>query len=93
MINLMGMKLEEEGFRVVHSDGDADLLIVQTAVQAERTQDTVVVVVVGEDTGLLVLLCHHANLESHKIFFRPELKKAAKKTKVWNIHNLKKRPR
>lgn len=79
LINLVGMKLEEEGFRVVHSDGDADLLIVQTAVQVARAQDTVVV---GEDTYLLVLLCHHTNPGSHKIFFRPEPKQAATNIKV-----------
>ena len=65
------MKLEEKGFRVVHSNGDADLLIVQTALQIALNKDTVVV---GDDTDLLVLLCYHANLESLRIFFRREQK-------------------
>ena len=33
--------VEDVGFRVVHSDGDANLLIVQTAVQVAKRQDTV----------------------------------------------------
>ena len=37
-----------------------------------------------------ILLCYHANLESQRIFFRPEPKQFTKRTEVWNIHNLKK---
>lgn len=83
MINLMGRTFEDKGFRVFHSEGDADLLIVQTAIQEAITENTVVV---GEDTDLLVLLCHHAQLDSHPIFF----KQTGKTSKVWNIQNLKK---
>lgn len=87
MINLIGEKLKDRGFKVVHCDGDADLMIVQTGVQAAKTQDTVVV---GEDTDLLVLLCHHADPESHRIIFRSESRQTSKqKKKVWNIQALK----
>ena len=49
-----------------HSSGDADLLIVQKAVDSSTTTDTVLV---GDDTDVLVLLCYHANLDSYNILF------------------------
>ena len=49
--------------------GDADVMIVQKAVELARVADTVLV---GDDTSLLVLLCYYACLESHNIFFKPE---------------------
>ena len=61
---------------------DADLLIVQKAVQSATTNNTVLV---GDDTDLIVLLCYHANLESHDLFFCPEPKKNTKKLRIWNI--------
>lgn len=47
--------LQTRGCKTVHAVGDADTLIVQTAVScsAETT------IVIGEDTDLLVLLCFH----------------------------------
>ena len=55
----------------------ADLLIVQKAVESASLMD---MALVGEDTDLLILLCHHASLESHNIFFRPEPKEGSKET-------------
>ena len=46
-------------------------------------------VLVGDDTDILVLLCYHACLESHNILFKPELKKATMKPRVWNITAVK----
>ena len=40
---------------------------------------------VGDDTDLLVLLCHHTCLESKDLFFCPEAKKNAQKRRIWNI--------
>ena len=42
---------------VIHAEGDADLIIVQTAVKSAEEHQTVVV----EDTDLLVLLCFCAD--------------------------------
>ena len=64
------------------ASGDADLLIVQKAVQSATTTNTVLV---GDDTDLIVLLCYHTSLESHDLFFRPEPKKDTKKPRIWNI--------
>ncbi len=46
-------------------------------------------VLVGDDTDLLILLCYHANLISHDLFFCPEPKKNAKNIRVWNIKSVK----
>lgn len=51
--------------------GDADLLIAKTAVMSARSQDTVLV---GGDTDLLVLLLHHAEMDTYKQFFAQEPK-------------------
>ena len=71
-----------------HASGDADLLIVQKAVQSATSCNTVLV---GDDTDLLVLLCHHASLESHDLFFCPEPKKNTKQPRIWNIKAVKQR--
>ena len=58
--------------KVYHAPRDADLLIVQKALESATMENTVLV---DDDTDLLVLLCYHANLDSCDIFFRPEPKK------------------
>ena len=58
-----------------HARSDADVLIIQTAIQSSSTANTVVV---GEDTDLLILLLHHANMDSTELYFRPEPKQNAK---------------
>ncbi len=49
-----------------HSKGDADLDIVQKTIECASSSDTPLV---GEDTDLLVLLCHHTTPCLHDIFF------------------------
>ena len=44
--------------QVIQSSGNADVLIVQTAIRSSVTRPTVVN---GEDTNLLILLLHHVN--------------------------------
>ena len=61
---LTGTKLVKQGFRVFHCDEDADLMIMLTVVEAAKTQDTVIV---GEDTDLLVLLCHYVSQSKLRI--------------------------
>ena len=69
---MLSTELEKSNCKTYHAPGDADLLIVQKAVQSATTSKTVLV---GEDTDLIVLLCYHASLNSHDLFFRPEPKK------------------
>ena len=86
-INLLSGKMEENGIKTVHAVGDADLLIVQTTVSAAAYGPTVLV---GEDTDLLVLLCHHADLNSSDIFFKSDSKQtASKKKRIWSIKWIK----
>ena len=61
----------------MHTEGDADLLIVKTAVVAASQGATTFIV---EDTDLLVLLCFHADANLHHLYFRSEQKQACKKT-------------
>ena len=55
-IMLLSQFLENIGCETHHAPGDADVLIVKTAVESARTRSTVLV---GDDTDLLVLLCYH----------------------------------
>ena len=54
---------------------DADLLIVNKAIEAAETRNTVSV---GDDTDLLVLLLHHLLPLENKIYFAPQPKKKCK---------------
>ena len=59
---------------MLYAEGDADLLIVQTAVAMSNTCP---VVLVRDDTDLFVLILYHAWVELNDIFFRPEQKKGS----------------
>ena len=86
-INMLISKLQEHGVKTLHAESDADLLIVQTAVDSAANSPTIVV---GEDTDLFVLLCLHADVKSQPLFFKLEKKQTAKKNhKVWHINRLK----
>ena len=74
LIALLGERLSECGCDVLYASGDADLMIVQTAVKVSTTCE---VVLAGDDTDLLVLLVNLARDERNNIFFRPEPKKGA----------------
>ena len=69
-----------------HANGDADLLIVKTAVESARTNTTVLV---GDDTDLLVLLCYQASKDGCDLYFRPEPKANARGTRVWHMKRVK----
>ncbi len=85
-INMLSKELKKQHCQVYHAAGDADVLIVQKAVECAATTNTILV---GDDTDLLILLCYHANLTSHDLFFCSEPKKNAKKIRVWNIKSIK----
>ena len=80
--------LEENERNTKHAKGDADVLIVMTAVKCAENRD---VALIGEDTDLLVLLCYHANLENNRIFFKSEPKQrlSSKSLRVWDIKKTK----
>ena len=65
-IDMLSSKLQEHGVKTLHAESDADLLIVQTAVDSAANSATTAG---GEDTDLLVLLCLHADVKSQPLFF------------------------
>jgi len=71
-IFMLSAKLEKSNCKTYHAPADADLLIVQKAVSSATTSTTILV---SDDTDLMVLLCYHASLDSHDIFFCPEPQK------------------
>lgn len=74
-----------KGVDVVYATGDADCLIVNTAVKLAQHSE---VVVVGEDTDLLALLCHLFSHELKNITLRSDsLKSIKKEPKVWDIRS------
>ena len=85
-IFMLSAELDKSNCKTYHASGDADLLMVQKAVQSAATSTTVLV---GEDTDLIALLCYHASLDSHDLFFSPEPKKNTKKLRIWNIRATK----
>ena len=70
-INLLGESLQRAGFEVHNAPGDADVLIVSTAVTVAMKKTTVLV---GEDTDLLILLLHH--YKQGDLYFMSEPKTA-----------------
>ena len=81
-IFMLSEELKKNNCEVHHASGNADLLIVMKAVQSANSSNTVLV---GDDTDLLILLCHHASIESHDLFLCPEPKKTTKQPHIWNI--------
>ena len=78
---LLGRVSESRGCRVLHAKGDADNLIVIPALECSAANKTTVI---REDTDLLMLLCHHAQLHTKPIFFRSD-KHTGTKKRVWHI--------
>ena len=85
-INMLGKYLSEKGCTVLNADGDADLMIAQTAVKLSEETETVVIC---EDTDILVLLIYHSNEKYKTIFMKSDVKVSMKKARVWNISKVK----
>ena len=80
-INMLSSELVECGLETRHATDDADVLIVNTAVEYSTANE---VVLIGEDTDLLVLLCHHAKDDRKRIYFKSDRCKGS--TKIWDIN-------
>jgi hypothetical protein len=68
-INMLCEKLNEHDTRYKNAVDDADLLIAQTAVDCALSSE---VIVIGEDTNLLVLLIHHVNQQCKRVIFKSD---------------------
>ena len=79
LIKLLREKLRLSECNIIPAPGDADLMIVQMAVQSAKSITTVLV---GDDTDLLVLLCRHADSSAHDLFFIPQPKQRSTKRKI-----------
>ena len=82
---MLGDEFTKTGMTVNHASGDADLLIVQTALKATKDYPTVLI---GEDTDLLVLALHHLTNEK-ALYFTYEPKQSQQLAEVWNIGHTK----
>ena len=80
-IDMLGACLTTNGMDVVHARGDADTLIVDTAINLAKQTPTTVI---GEDTDLLVLLLHHYTADLNQMQFRSD-SKSTKSVKIWDI--------
>jgi hypothetical protein len=87
-INLISHNLVKAGCKTIHARGDADVLIVDTAVIYSINKT---MVLEGQDTDLTVVHCHHTLQNSFDIYLRPEQKfNARRKAKLWSIKETKK---
>lgn len=84
-INLLGEGLQRAGCDIHNAQGDADVLIVQTAVTVAVKQRTVLV---GDDADLLILLLHH--YQQGELYFMSEPKSSSLQTRIFlNIGHAK----
>ena len=84
-IHYLSDNLDSAGWSVDHAKYDSDVLIVLTAVASVRHKETVLI---GDDTDLLVLLLHHAEMDAHRVFLKSEPNKSARQNKIWCISYL-----
>ena len=68
-INMLSRYHQKVGCETHHSQADADLLIVQTAVESVGRASTVLV---GDDTDLLISLCYYTEVSAEELFFQLE---------------------
>jgi len=82
-IKHLGSYLVDHGVTVRHAAGDADLLIVEIAIERAEQEITYVI---GEDTDLPVLLCYHVQNSSQKVYLRSDIRQNKQSMrKIWDI--------
>jgi hypothetical protein len=83
-IKHLGSYLVDHDVTVRHAAGDADMLIVETAIEHAEQEITYVI---GEDTDLLVLLCYHVQNSSQNVYLRSDIRQNRQSLrKIWDIH-------
>ena len=85
LIVMLRQKLAKCGCTTLQADGDADVLIVKTAVETSENKNTTLV---GDDTDILVLLFYLYNLSNKDLIFRPE-PKANTRSREWRMKHVK----
>ena len=79
-ISFLSETMKKHGVLTKHAEGDADVLIVQEAVNMAVSKVTYVI---AEDTDILVLLCHHMKPNSQALCMVSQ--KPNMKHPIWNI--------
>ena len=85
-ISLLTAALKYDGHEVHNSTGDADTLIVETALKLSKEGNEVSVV--ADDTDILVLLMFHWKQDMGDVFFYSEATRTKQGLKVWRIRDL-----
>ena len=82
-VHFLSGNLDRAGCRIDHRvNDDANVLILHKAVASARHKDSVLI---GDDTDLLVLLIHHAEMDSHRIFLESKPKQSSHENKLWFV--------
>lgn len=83
---LLGKYLQEKGIKVIHAEEDADVLIVNTAINLNQEIDKTVAVV-GNDTDLLVLLVALTPDTDNIYFYKMAASKRSNNTLYSTVEN------
>lgn len=88
-VKLISQDLQAAGCPVLEAKGDDNVFFANTAVRDTAESPTTVN---GEDTGLLILLCFHADAESLALYLQTDTKKGRKFRIMeicWHVRSLR----
>ena len=85
LISSLSLELQNQGGKAIVCDGDAEVMIVQTAIYLGAKSN---VTVIGEDTDLLVLLLYHAQKSEFNLYIRSDKEKKKASNKVSRTFNI-----
>ena len=89
-VHLLRHYLTVDGHRVIKSEGDADTDIVTIALNS--TCDGHLVVVVADDTDILVLLLYHWKADMQDLYMHLEMRSRNKSLSFLNIRDIVQKP-
>ena len=82
-IHCLSDNLERAGCVLYRANDDADVLIFRTANATSSRH--VYGVLIEDDTDLLFLLLHHAEMDAHRVFLKSEPNTSSQQNKIWFI--------
>ena len=84
-LEMLTAKMVENGLSAIQDSGDADRLIVSTALDLSKTHP---VAIIGDDTDLLAITLQHATNEHEIYITAPPKSKSLDKPKLWDIAHM-----
>ncbi|KAJ8666634.1 hypothetical protein QAD02_008296 [Eretmocerus hayati] len=88
LIQILAQELQKENMHVLIAEEDADVLLVQTALDLAKSDEMKNVIVVGEDVDLLVIMNQVATAQTNLYLLKPKSSSAATgKSTVDRIYN------